>query len=77
MYPISIYLGLKVVPIYFGAKVSTIWVHGPFGTVKQNQFSLNPKPRCHWARGHTGHESSQHPMCQADRVLQRRGRALV
>ena len=30
MYPSSIYFGLKVVPRYFGAKVYTIRVHGPF-----------------------------------------------
>ena len=30
--PNSRYFGLKVVPIWcFGAKVSTIWVHGPLG----------------------------------------------
>ena len=31
MYPNSRYFGLTVVPIfgYFGAKVSTVWVHGP------------------------------------------------
>ena len=33
MYPSSTYVGLRVVPIYkyFGAKVYTIWVHGPLG----------------------------------------------
>ena len=38
MYPKSRYFGLKVVPIvYFGAKVSTIWVHGPLGILSPEQ----------------------------------------
>ena len=34
MYPNSIYSGLKIILFgYFGAKVYTIWVHGPLGFV--------------------------------------------
>ena len=40
MCPNGTYFGLKVVPIYgyFGAKVSTIWVHGPLGLVGRKVF---------------------------------------